>query len=256
MARVKTSVRTSSGRRASVGPFRSVGDSAQAILKTLSLPSNDQVVVRFPFAPKQLTFDNVTVKTVELRRPNNKPLLAIENPQLRTCTFTAMIADKQSGGALSAPVINVMEELESIAANGYDCKFAYGLLALSYSVKITRLTFETKQLNSDGEPIRVEAQIQLTESPTYSPELVALDVVYHTPDIVPTIPSEPPPPPPEDDDEWEYDGDFAYGRELLAFNQFLGAPGAAELEAALSEWNVQKALAGASFDTSTTLPVP
>lgn len=255
MARVKTSVRTSSGRSRSVGPFRSVGDSAQAILKTLSLPSQDQVVVRFPFAPKQLTFDNVTVKTVELRRPNQKPLLAIENPQLRTCTFNVVIADKQSGGALSAPVIGVMEGLESMAANGYDCKFAYGLLALSYSVKITRLTFETKQLNSDGEPIRVEAQIQLTESPTYNPELVALDVVYHTPDITPTIPSQPAPEPVEDDPEREYEGDFGTGPRLPASIDLSGLGTQDEINAALEEWNVQKILSSAGFDTSTTLPL-
>lgn len=190
MARVKTSIRTSSGRRTTTGPFRAVGQSAEAFLKTLSLPSDEQVVVRFPFAPRQMTFDNITVNTAELRRPDKKPLLVIENPQLRTCTFNVVIADKQSGGALSRPVTDVMERLEQIAANGYDCKFSYGLLALSYSVKITRLTFEVQQLNSDGEPIKVQAQIQLTESPGYNPELVALDVVYYTPDIIPTVPSD------------------------------------------------------------------
>ena len=147
------------------------------------------IVVEFPFGPQNMSHDKSEARFREIARPGKKPLLAIENQQLRTVSFNAVIADKASGGVL--PVQDILDDIETIAANGHKCKFVYANTGLSYFVKITKYSFEVQYRNNDGEPTRVSAQFQLTEAPPLNQEIILLKAVFRQPNITTNPPTPP-----------------------------------------------------------------
>ena len=169
-------------------------------LSTVGLLDNDgndaNIIVEFPFGPQNMSHDKSEARFREIARPGKKPLLAIENQQLRTVSFNTIIADKASGGVL--PVQDILDDIETIAANGYKCKLVYANTGLSYFVKITKYSFEIQYRNTDGEPTRVSAQFQLTEAPSLNQEIILLKAVFRKPNIT-TDPPAPPPPVVNDD---------------------------------------------------------
>ena len=164
-------------------------------LSTVGLLDDDgndaNIVVEFPFGPQNISHDKSEARFREIARPGKKPLLAIENQQLRTVSFNTIIADKASGGVL--PVQDILDDIETIAANGHKCKLVYANTGLSYFVKITKYSFEIQYRNTDGEPTRVSAQFQLTEAPSLNQEIILLKAVFRKPNIT-TDPPAPPPP--------------------------------------------------------------
>jgi hypothetical protein len=169
-------------------------------LSTVGLLDDDgndaNIIVEFPFGPQNMSHDKSEARFREIARPGKKPLLAIENQQLRTISFNTIIADKASGGVL--PVQDILDDIESIAANGHKCKLVYANTGLSYFVKITKYSFEIQYRNTDGEPTRVSAQFQLTEAPSLNQEITLLKAVFRQPNITTDPPA---PPPPLVDDE-------------------------------------------------------
>ena len=169
-------------------------------LSTVGLLDNDgndaNIIVEFPFGPQNMSHDKSEARFREIARPGKKPLLAIENQQLRTVSFNTIIADKASGGVL--PVQDILDDIETIAANGHKCKLVYANTGLSYFVKITKYSFEIQYRNTDGEPTRVSAQFQLTEAPSLNQEIILLKAVFRKPNIT-TDPPAPPPPLVDDD---------------------------------------------------------
>ena len=148
--------------------------------KLVSIPTADDdetMSVVFPFGPQDLDHSNLAGKSVEIQRPGRKPLLFHENQQLRTVSFKAVVADKASGGTLS--IEDTLDKLETLAATAVPCSFIYGLTALSYTVAITKLSFEVTYRNSSGEPLRAEVDVQLTETPSFSQELAVLKAVLN-----------------------------------------------------------------------------
>ena len=175
-------------------------------LSTVGLLDSDgndaNIVVEFPFGPQNMSHDKSEARFREITRPGKKPLLAIENQQLRTVSFNTVIADKASGGVL--PIQDILDDIETIAANGHKCKLVYANTGLSYFVKITKYSFEIQYRNTDGEPTRVSAQFQLTEAPSLNQEIIELKAVFRRPNITVNPPT--PPPSPYDDEgnlvEW------------------------------------------------------
>ena len=169
-------------------------------LSTVGLLDDDgndaNIVVEFPFGPQNMSHDKSEARFREISRPGKKPLLAIENQQLRTISFNTIIADKASGGVL--PVQDILDDIETIAANGHKCKLVYANTGLSYFVKITKYSFEIQYRNTDGEPTRVSAQFQLTEAPSLNQEITLLKAVFRKPNITTDPPA---PPKPLVDDE-------------------------------------------------------
>lgn len=149
---------------------------ARAKLVTIPVDPNDEAIsVMFPFGPQDLDHSNLAGKTVEIQRPGRKPLLFHENQSLRTVSFKAVIAHKESGG--TQPITDILDKLETLAAAALPCSFIYGLTALSYTVAITKLSFEITYRNSSGEPLRAEADVQLTEMPSFSQDIAFLKAV-------------------------------------------------------------------------------
>lgn len=138
--------------------------------------------VEFPYGPQNLKFDQYAGVTKRIPRPGKAPLLVFENPNLRTITFSAMIADKVTGGCDPFPVLEILDKIELIAANSIPCKFVYGVSAVPYTVTITKLSFTTNRRDLDGNPTQVSVDLQLTETPLYDQRIVELEAITFTPD--------------------------------------------------------------------------
>jgi len=176
MPKIVKSFRSVNGNVVNPSGFRAVTP-ARARLKTVAL--DDDISVVFPFGPQEIKHDTLSGKTVEIARPGRKPLLFLENPQLRTVSFSAVIADKASGGTV--PVTDTLEQLETIAANAYACTFTYGLTSLAYNVVLTQFSYSVTYRNNAGEPLRASVDIQLTETPIFSQTITELVAVLKTP---------------------------------------------------------------------------
>ena len=140
-----------------------------------TIPLDDNIQIIFPFGPQNIKHDKLAAKTVEIARPGKKPILFLENPNLRSVTFQAVLADKNSGGA--RPITDLLEQLETVAANAYACNFTYGLTSLAYNVVITQFSYDVSYRNNAGEPCRAEVSLQLTETPVFSQEIQELKAV-------------------------------------------------------------------------------
>ncbi len=150
----------------------------------------DQLEIVFPFGPRDMAFSSQATIMDSIQRPGKKPLLERRNDPLRTVTFNAVIASTAgaSGGKLSlaagtTPVDAALETIERMAMSGAACKLLYGTVQLGYNVAITKFDFTVKHRDSEGHPVRVDTQFQLTEKPAFVQELTNL----------PVIPNDPPP---------------------------------------------------------------
>lgn len=150
-------------------------------------PGDSVFALEFPFGPKDLQYDNFSPKFQELSRPFKKPLLVSDSSSLRTVTFNAVIADRESGGKL--PISAFLERLEAIADSAAPFQFTYGLSALPFSVVLTRFSYSVSYRNLEGEPIRAEVSIQLTESIFADQELVVLKAIHRDPTVTTNIPA-------------------------------------------------------------------
>ena len=200
MARVHTTFVTPNNVTIN-SPFRSVTPK-RAILKRHPNDSSNieefdatgaiSETLEFPFGPKDLKFDGMAANLVQIARPGKRPLLEKENNKLRQVTFNAVIAVKETGGTTS--VIPMLETLEMLAGSGAVCSFTYGTTKLGFSVCLTSFSHTVKYRNSEGEPVRVDASLTLTEKPVFTQELVQLDVIPFTPPKakLPPAPEDPP----------------------------------------------------------------
>ena len=143
--------------------------------KLTTIPLDDNIQIIFPFGPQSIQHQKLAGKTVEIARPGKKPILFLENPNLRMVSFEAVLADKNSGGA--RPITELLEQLETVAANAYACNFTYGLTSLAYNVVITQFSYDVSYRNNAGEPLRAQVSIQLTETPVFSQEIQELKAV-------------------------------------------------------------------------------
>lgn len=149
--------------------------------------------VEFPYGPQNVQFDEYAGVTKKIPRPGKAPLLVFENPSLKTITFSAMIADKVTGGCNPFPVIEILDKIELIAANSIPCKFVYGVSAVPCTLTITKFSFTTVRRDLDGNPTQVSVDLQLTETPLYDQKIVELAAVIFTPNAPTPIGSAPPP---------------------------------------------------------------
>ena len=200
MARVHTTFVTPNNVTIN-SPFRSVTPK-RAVLKRHPNDSSNieefdatgaiSETLEFPFGPKDLKFDGMAANMVQIARPGKRPLLEKENNKLRQVTFNAVIAVKETGGTTS--VIPMLETLEMLAGSGAVCSFTYGTTKLGFSVCLTSFSHTVKYRNSEGEPVRVDASLTLTEKPVFTQELVQLDVIPFTPPKakLPPAPEDPP----------------------------------------------------------------
>tara|TARA_Y100000356_G_C11252148_1_gene287779 strand:- start:1199 stop:1984 length:786 start_codon:yes stop_codon:yes gene_type:complete len=162
----------------------------------------EQLSIDFPFGPVDMKFGNLAAKIDQIQRPGKKPLLEKANEVLRQVSFNAVIAGTAGpeGGRLShisgtTPVDSSVETIERIAASGATCKFNYGTVQLGFSVVLTKFDYTVKLRDSDGHPVRIDANLTLTEKPVFNQELTNL----------PVIPIDPPPTPVVEQAEEEYD---------------------------------------------------
>ena len=131
--------------------------------------------VEFPYGPVDVKYANIASKYSQIVRPGLQPLLVRTAPQLNTVSFTATIADKRTGG--KAIVEDTIDILKEMAADNRDCEFIYGLSALPYRVRITRMDINSRYRNLEGQLTQANVSIQLTEAPEFDPLLGELSAV-------------------------------------------------------------------------------
>ena len=181
-------------------------------------PDNDNLpyALTFPFGPINIKYDQYSPQIVQIARPQRKPLLFNENPRLRTVSFNAVLADKNTGGM--AELENekrYMDILKYITENALPCRFSYGTYSLDFFVAVTQLNFTESYRNEAGVPTRYAVTLQLTEHPMDVQDLNELQAVAVEPETftnippVPATPPEPDPPP----DEPEFGADTYYTGE-------------------------------------------
>jgi len=185
-------------------------------------PDNDNLPYKltFPFDPINLKYDQFAPQIVEIARPQRKPLLFKENAKLRTLSFNAILADKNTGGmATLENEKRYMDILKYISENALPCRFSYGTYSLDFFVVITQLNFTESYRNESGVPTRYSVTLQLTEHPMDVQDLTELQAVAVEPETftnippVPATPPEPDPPP----DELQFGADTYYTGELGIF---------------------------------------
>ena len=154
-------------------------------------PLPEFLEVVFPFGPQNLQHQNYGGTYQQIQRPYLKPLNVYSTPQLRTVTFNAVIAHRPSGGMSVGPlneegdsVQGVVDTLEQIASSGFPCEFIYGTQALPFLSFLTQFSYTVKYRNKDGEPLRIEASIQLTERVEYRPLTEELPLIERPPKAV------------------------------------------------------------------------
>ena len=141
----------------------------------LKQKSGSGLQISFPFGPTEVTFDNYGLTYSQINRPDLKPLLVSTGPELRTISFEAYVADK--GSAAKESVHELLNKVETIAAEDVDCEFVYGLVSIEFPVRVTRVSTTVTQHNIDGLPLKARVSFQLTESIEIPSSGVSLAVV-------------------------------------------------------------------------------
>ncbi len=161
-----------------------------------TLPQGDtweDYKVDFPYGPQNLRFDELSGNHQQVPRPKRAPLLVYEHPKLRTVTFSAMIADKASGGCAPGEVEIILDNLATIARNGVPCRFLYGITALPYAVALTKFSFTVDRRNMSGVPTQVSVDLQLTEKLLIQQIVTELAAIVETPTTPGSVIAAPPP---------------------------------------------------------------
>jgi hypothetical protein len=165
-----------------VAPMRAVLKQVPGIESTYD-ESTDQTTittvpgleVEFPYGPVDVKYANIALNYSQIKRPGLTPLLVRTAPKLNTVTFTATIADKRTGG--KDVIEDTLDILKEMAASDVDCEFIYGLSALPYRVRITKMDINSRYRNLEGQLTQANVSIQLTEAPEFDPLLGELTAV-------------------------------------------------------------------------------
>jgi len=173
-----------------------------------TLPEGDtweDYKVDFPYGPQNLKFDEYAGNHQQVPRPKRAPLLVYEHPKLRTVTFSAMIADKASGGCAPGGVEIILDNLATIARNGVPCRFMYGISALPFVVALTKFSFTVDRRNMSGVPTQVSVDLQLTEKLLIQQIVTELAAIVETPTTPESVTAAPPPEDelPDVNNEWD-----------------------------------------------------
>jgi len=154
-------------------------------------PPPEFIEVVFPFGPQNLQHQNYGGTYQQIQRPYLKPLNVYSTPQLRTVTFNAIIVHRPSGGKSTGPlneegasVQGIVDTLEQIASSGLPCEFIYGTQALPFLSFLTQFSYTVKYRNKNGEPLQIEASLQLTERVEYKPLTEELPLIERPPKAV------------------------------------------------------------------------
>jgi len=194
MAQLRQAITTIAGNQIRYPDWTSV-DIKRAVLRATG-PNPDSSAktplvdyeIEFPFGPKDLSHQNYGGTYQQIQRPYLKPLNVFSAPRLRTVTFEAIIVHRPSGGMEVGPmnengesVQDVLDNLELISATGAVCEFSYGTQVLPFTSYLTQFSYTVKYRNKDGEPLRAQASIQLTEKSVYDPFLTLLPMIERPP---------------------------------------------------------------------------
>jgi hypothetical protein len=146
----------------------------QAVSESLDAGSA-AISIEFPYGPTDVKYQKLAPNYAQIKRPGAKDIMVRSGDPLRTVSFSATIADKQSGGLVE--IERVLEQIQELAAADVDCQFIYGLSALPYPVRVTQLDVNSSRRNLEGLMTRATINVQLMEIPAFNPFLGELTAV-------------------------------------------------------------------------------
>lgn len=133
----------------------------------------------FPFGPKEVRYEGEGIDYINIERPGLVSLLEADSTKARTISFTAIIADVNTGGRRS--VESSINLLNAMAKEDIDLTFVYGVRSLSYRVRITNLSTDSVQRDLSGNITQATMSIQLTERPRRTIDPITLNAIRYTP---------------------------------------------------------------------------
>lgn len=138
-----------------------------AVTRKVTIQADNGARFTMPFAPVEMTMDNFTPAWIEVKRSGRKPILAVEQINLVTASFTLTIANFDKNHQQTS-VEGIIAALRSIAASRSRLRIAYGALVSSYVWRMTALTINVKQRQPATNFVtQAEADITLKEASDY-----------------------------------------------------------------------------------------
>lgn len=137
----------------------------------VTLQGDNGIKLTMPYAPLSMTIDNLTPNWAQVQRSGRKPILAVADIQLATCSFTMTIAVKGPHGE-QVSVEGHISDIRRLAASQARIRLAYGSLVNMYTWRLTNATINVNQRAPYTNYITVaDVDITLTEASDYSPQI-------------------------------------------------------------------------------------
>lgn len=175
--------------------------------------SGPQRKLVLPLGPLEIQYDGLGLDYVKIKRPNDKALLEPTTVKSRSISFNVILADVPTGGRY--PIQGTLDLIEKMASENIDCLFVYGIKAVPFRVRITKVTYQSIRRDLEGRITQAGLSLQLEERPTRDVSVVSLDAIAYEPpvdDEAADPPSDdggggddPPPNNPPEDEEDDYE---------------------------------------------------
>lgn len=143
--------------------------------------SGPQRKLILPLGPLEIQYDGLGLDYVKIKRPNDIALLEPTTIKTRTISFNAVIADVPTGGKV--PIQGTLTLLRKIASENIDCLFVYGIKAMPFRVRITKVSYESVRRDLEGRITQATVNIQMEERPTRNVSVVSLSAITYEPPI-------------------------------------------------------------------------
>ena len=134
----------------------------------------------FPYAPFELKYSDVGSEYVTIERPGDYPLINFKSPKLTQVSFSFLVADRVSHGAVSvSDQITFLHSMVSKdapiyfsglgAATSDTERFSTGI-SVFRAWRVNDFSYDVRRVDAWGEPTQVECSITLIED--RNPDLV------------------------------------------------------------------------------------
>lgn len=136
----------------------------------VTMQGDNGIRITMPYAPLTMVIDNLTPNWAQVQRAGRKPILAVQDVQLATCSFTMNVAQKSVNG--QASIETFLATLRRLAASQARIRMAYGYLINLYTWRLTGMTINVNNREPITNNITVaDVDITLTECSDYFPQI-------------------------------------------------------------------------------------
>lgn len=136
----------------------------------VTIQGDNGIRITMPYAPLTMVMDNLTPNWAQVQRAGRKPILAIQDFQLATCSFTMNVAKRGTSG--QASIESTLGDLRRLASSQARIRLAYGYLVTLFTWRMTGMTINVNNREPVTNNITVaDVDITLTECSDYTPQI-------------------------------------------------------------------------------------